>query len=270
MLKITKGRAGIGDSSRSGRPVKVDDHVIAQSLDTIINDAQTGNAAIPSVKELSETLHAPEAKIRSYLKEKGIIQSRQNVWQFLTSKGFTARWIDIVGLYLSPDQQVIIVRTCMDSAGQFMSGGKLVVRNRKQAAEIQNATDQEGYIGLTKALEIFNRFPEKTASMRTENALQFVRAVISGFPSSLSGVEYHLIVCGKQMIESGRTLIPGAYISKTAAPKSLTHRKSPVNPVCLFLPVRSVSTRLRCRRAGLACTGMIRRCSPIVICLCTA
>ena len=208
---LEKGLAGIGDSSRSGRPVKVEDHVIAQSLDAIINDAKTNNAAIPSVKELSETLHAPEAKIRSHLKEKGIIQGRQYAWDFPTSKGFIARWIDLVGLYLSPDQQVIIVRTCMDSS-LITPSGKLAVRSRKLAAVIQTAADQEGFIGLTKALDVFNRFPAKTEATRTENALQFVQTVISGFPSSLSGAEYHLIVCGKQLIESGRTLIPGAYL----------------------------------------------------------
>lgn len=212
---LRKGIISIGDSSRSGRPVEVGTEAIAQALNPIIDNAQKTNSAVPTVRELSKTLHAPEAKIRSFLKEKGIIQGRKSIWDFHTSNGFIAHWIDVVGLYIAPDQQLIIVQTGSDdNRPTYTQNGKLVVHNRELASEVQNIAS-DGEIELSKALEVFCNYANKPNPTRAGNALQYVHSVISGFPAASSNIEYHLISCGKPVIETGRVLIPNTYLHST-------------------------------------------------------
>ena len=137
---LNRGISSLVDHERSGRPVETSMKEVEKSLDKIIQEARENGVVVPSVKELSKTLKAPEAKIRDYLKQKDIIQTRKRTWDFRTSDGFVAHFIDVVGVYISPKQQILIVQTSSDvleSASTYE--GSLTVRNRSLALRIEES-----------------------------------------------------------------------------------------------------------------------------------
>lgn len=209
---LNRGISSLVDHERSGRPVETSMKEVEKSLDKIIQEARENGVVVPSVKELSKTLKAPEAKIRDYLKQKDIIQTRKRTWDFRTSEGFVAHFIDVVGVYISPKQQILIVQTSSDvleSASTYE--GSLTVRNRSLALRIEESADADGGIELAKALEVFNGMPSDQELNHSGNGAVYVQSVIEAFPVT-PGIEYHIFACGDPIIETDRTMIRGAYL----------------------------------------------------------
>ena len=209
---LNKGIYSLGDQERSGRPVETSTEDVEKALDKIIQDARENNIAIPSVKELSQTLKVPEAKVRDYLKQKGIVQARKHTWDFRTSDGLEAHYIDVIGVYLSPGQQILIVQTSSDVLESTSAqGGSLTIRNRSLAHKMEELVDTNGGVELAKALEAFNSMPSDQELNQSGNGLAYVQSVIEAFPVT-PRVEYHIFACGEPIIETDRTMIRGAYL----------------------------------------------------------
>lgn len=209
---LKQGIFSLGDRERSGRPVESPRGDLEKSLEKIIQDAQRNGTAVPSANELSLTLKAPVANVRKYLKQKGIVQARKRTWDFRTSDGLVAHYIDVVGVYLSPKQQVFIVQTSSDALeSQNPQTGSLTVRNRILAHKIEELAGADGGIELAKALEAFESIPSDQELTHQGNGLTYVQSVIEAFPVS-PRMEYHIFACGDPIIENSRTMIQGAYL----------------------------------------------------------
>ena len=212
------GLSSISDQARTGRPVKIQQQEVQHSLEKIIQDSFTGKTPIPSVKDISKQLNAPEATVRDILKSKGIISERKRIWDFRKSNGLIARYIDIVGIYLSPVQQLIIVQTFPDSEGNaipdFNGNGMITVHNHSLACRIQEITDGDGGIELVRSLEAFCFSGDKTIVKKSNGALEYIKSVVTGHTIE-QGTEYHIFAYGDPVITTGRAFIKGTYLHQS-------------------------------------------------------
>ena len=215
---LEHGISSISDQARTGRPLKTPRQEIEKSLDKIIQDAFTNGTPIPSVGSISKQLDAPEATVRDILKSKGIIQERKRTWDFRTSKGLVARYIDVVGIYLSPVQQLIIVQTFPDFAEKVIpdvqGSGIITVHNHSLACSIQKNTDADGGIELAKSLEAFSFPSDKENAKKPIGALAYIQSVVTHLKIE-QGTEYHIFSFGEPVITNERTVIPGTYLHQS-------------------------------------------------------
>ena len=204
------GISSITDQARTGRPVKIPQQEAQYSLEKIIQDSFSSKTPIPSVKDISKQLNVPEATVRDILKSKGIISERKRIWDFRTSNGLIARYIDIVGIYLSPMQQLIIVQTFPDSTENVIpdhkGNGIVTIHNHSLACRIQEDTDSDGGIELAKSLEAFCFSEDKTIAKKSNGALDYVQSVVTSLTNE-QGTEYHIFAYGDPIITTGRMFI---------------------------------------------------------------
>lgn len=209
------GISSITDQARTGRPVKIPQQEAQYSLEKIIQDSFSSKTPIPSVKDISKQLNVPEATVRDILKSKGIISERKRIWDFRTSNGLIARYIDIVGIYLSPMQQLIIVQTFPDSTENVIpdhkGNGIVTIHNHSLACRIQENTDSDGGIELAKSLEAFCFSEDKTIAKKSNGALDYVQSVVTSLTNE-QGTEYHIFAYGDPIITTGRMFIKGTYL----------------------------------------------------------
>ena len=167
------------------------------------------------MKDISKQLNVPEATVRDILKSKGIISERKRIWDFRTLNGLIARYIDIVGIYLSPMQQLIIVQTFPDSTENVIpdhkGNGIVTIHNHSLACRIQENTDSDGGIELAKSLEAFCFSEDKTIAKKSNGALDYVQSVVTSLTNE-QGTEYHIFAYGDPIITTGRMFIKGTYL----------------------------------------------------------
>ena len=204
---LENGIGSIIDKERSGRPTtKLSAEEVEAKVRDVISSSFASGSPIPSVKEIARDLNASERNVRDVLKKSGLIQERKHLWEFPAVDGLGAKAIDLIGIYLSPDQQLILVRAL--KPGVYIESGKSVVATKSStlAGALSASTPDNGAIDLTQALDIFISGSE-TRHVGKSDALAFVKGLYADFHTEDSNDEYHLFSNGKPLVENGRSIL---------------------------------------------------------------
>ena len=105
------GLKGLEDQSRSGRPAKYGPSLRNQVLH-LLSQPPPEAVAFWDGPELAKALAVPVDAIWKVLRNEGIHLQRQRSWCISTDKDFAAKAADIVGLYLDPPINAMVL--CVD------------------------------------------------------------------------------------------------------------------------------------------------------------
>ena len=218
---LANGINSLMDKDRTGRPAtKMPAEEVEIKVRDIISSAYASGTPIPSVKEIARDLNASDKTVRAVLKKKGLIQERRNMWIFPTCDGPEAKAVDLIGIYLSPDQQLVFVRILNPEACISSNESVVTTKSSTLADTLSASISDDGFIELTHALDIFVSGSDTRPTGKSD-ALTFVKALYADFHTDNDPcAEYHLFVSGKPLAENGRSLLTGIHVH--AEPDSKT------------------------------------------------
>jgi transposase len=186
-----KGIAGLGDEPRSGRPRAIDRaHVIAV---TLTPPPDKYGVTHWSSRLLARHLKISDHSVATVWREAGLQPWRAESFRFSTDPELEAKVVDVVGLYLDPPENAVVL--CVDEKSQIQALDRTAPVLPMQPHLIERRSHdyrRHGTTTLFAALEIATG--KVTARCqdrhRHEEFLVFLRQVARAYP----GVELHLVL----------------------------------------------------------------------------
>src|SRR5260370_20361247 len=106
----SRGLDGIKDASRSGRPVKHGQQIVQRVQSRACQ--QPEHLSRWSIRTLAQDLKLPPSTVHQILAASGLQPHRIRTFTFSPDPDFEAKLLDIVGLYLNPPENALVL--CVD------------------------------------------------------------------------------------------------------------------------------------------------------------
>jgi len=190
----TGGVAGLQDRPRSGKPRHYTDEfrnavVAALELPPPLGQASWDGPAV--AKHLEASAHA----VWRVLRKEGICLSRQRSWCVSTDPEFSAKAADIVGLYLNPPENALVLSVDETPSIQALerATGYVETDNGKIVRGLKSTYKRHGTLNLFAALEVATGAirTQTTQKKRRVEFLEFMNQLLSDLPQ---GREIHVIL----------------------------------------------------------------------------
>ena len=189
-----EGPTGLLDRSRSGKPIQYGTDFRKQVMELLEKPPPQGQAHWdgPGVAEqLNTSVHA----VWRVLRKEGICLSRQRSWCVSTDPEFTAKAADIVGLYLNPPENALVISVDEKPSIQALerSTGYVETDNGKIVRGFKSTYKRHGTLNLFAALEVATGaiHTETTEKKRRIEFLEFMDHAVAELPDSK---EIHVIL----------------------------------------------------------------------------
>lgn len=179
-----KGLSGLDDSPKSGRSV-IYDEIFKDRVLKKISDSPPDGYARWDAPLLSEELNCSVDAIWRLLKKEGIHLNRQRSWCISTDKNFAAKAADIVGLYLTPPVNAVVI--CVDEKPSIQAlerkTGYVETRNGKLLRGIQSTYKRNGTVNLFAALEVATGLVNAkiTATKTREDFIAYMDEIVAEY-----------------------------------------------------------------------------------------
>lgn len=149
------GIEGLNDLPRSGTPKLYDDKFIDKLL-LKMKDKPPHGIARWNGALLAKELNVSDDAVWRVLRKKGICLERQRTWCVSTDPEFATKAADIVGLYLNPPTNAIVISVDEKPSIQALSRptGYVCTSNKKIVNGIKSTYKRNGTINLFAALEV--------------------------------------------------------------------------------------------------------------------
>lgn len=195
MRFAANGIAGLSDAPRSGSPERYGEETERRILSMLDQPPPSGYSAW-SGELLAKALGDVSADyVWRVLREHGIQLMRRRSWCISTDPEFAAKAADIVGMYLAPPENAIVL--CVDEKPSIQAleraQGWLGLPNGKAITGFSHEYKRHGTTTLFGALEVATgqvkagHYNKK----RRREFLDFMNEVVSGYPE---GMEIHVIL----------------------------------------------------------------------------
>jgi transposase len=182
-----EGLAGLLDRSRPGKPVKYGADFRKQVLELLEQPPPAGQARWdgPAVADrLKTSIHA----VWRVLRKEGICLSRQRSWCVSTDREFAAKAADIVGLYLNPPENALVISVDEKPSIQALerSTGYVETDNGKIVRGLKSTYKRHGTLNLFAALEVATGaiHTQTTSRKRRVEFLEFMNHILTELPES--------------------------------------------------------------------------------------
>ncbi|MDE2060660.1 MAG: IS630 family transposase [candidate division NC10 bacterium] len=189
-----EGMPGLQDRPRSGKPRRYTEEFRNQVLTTLEMPPPRGQASWdgPAVAiHLNASVHA----VWRVLRKEGICLSRQRSWCVSTDPEFAAKAADIVGLYLNPPEQALVLSVDEKPSIQALerATGYVETDNGTIVRGLKSTYKRHGTLNLFAALEVATGAirTQTTQKKRRVDFLEFMDHLVSGLPA---GKEIHVIL----------------------------------------------------------------------------
>ncbi len=178
-----RGLEGLEDAARPGRPVK-HSREIWQRVQTRVCQ-QPEFYSRWSVRTLAKDLGLPRSTVHEMLVASGLQPHRIRTFTFSPDPNFEAKFLDIVGLYLNPPENALVL--CVDEKTGIQALDRtqpLLPLRAKKPRSWTNEYARHGTQSLLAALEIATgRVLAHVKQRRTSvNFLSFMDDVLAAFP----------------------------------------------------------------------------------------
>jgi len=188
-----EGLQGLLDQPRSGQPRKYTDETERLVLRKLDDPPPTGYAQWNG-SLLAESLGIPGHEVWAVLRKHGISLQRRRSWCISTDPEFACKAADIVGLYLDPPENAVVV--CVDEKPAIQAleraQGWLKLPNGKALTGANHEYRRHGTTTLFAALNVASgevkagHYPRR----RRREFLDFMNEIVSQYPEQ----EIHVIM----------------------------------------------------------------------------
>src|SRR5215470_2764464 len=186
-----QGLDGLRDAPRSGRPLKHSQEIIQRVQTRVCQQPEFYSRW--SVRTLARDLGLPASTVHQMLVASHLQPHRIRTFTFSPDPDFEAKLLDIVGLYLNPPQNALVL--CVDEKTGIQALDRtqpLLPLSAKKPRSWTNEYVRHGTQTLLAALEIASgKVVAHVKQRRTSvNFLRFLRDVVAAFPRR----ELHMIL----------------------------------------------------------------------------
>ena len=186
-----RGLEGLQDAPRSGRPVKHGPEIVQRVQNRACQQPQ--HYSRWSVRTLANDLKLPRSTVHQILVASDLQPHRIRTFTFSPDPDFEAKLLDIVGLYLHPPQNALVL--CVDEKTGIQALDRtqpLLPLSAEKPRSWTNEYVRHGTQTLLAALEMASgQVVAHVKQRRTSvNFLRFLKDVIAAFP----GCELHMIL----------------------------------------------------------------------------
>jgi transposase len=193
---IEHGLEGLTDCARSGRPAKYAQDFKATILAKLEEDPPAGYAEWDGPLLAAETGYSKHA-IWRLSRSQRICLARKRSWCVSTDPSFASKAADVVGLYLAPPKNALVI--CVDEKPNIQAlergSGYAVSSDRKLIRALESACKRNGTLDLFAALEVatgqIHGKPTDPAKKTRKGFLEFMDEILLELPES---GEYHVIM----------------------------------------------------------------------------
>lgn len=189
-----EGVAGLQDRPRPGKPPRYTEEFRQHVLSTLEEPPPKGQAVWDGpalAKRLNTSVHA----VWRVLRKDGICLARQRSWCVSTDPEFTAKAADIVGLYLNPPENALVLSVDEKPSIQALERktGYVETDSGKIVRGFKSTYKRHGTLNLFAALEVATGaiHAQTTAQKRRVEFLEFMDRVVAALPA---GKEIHVIL----------------------------------------------------------------------------
>ena len=193
---LEKGINGLSDAERSGKPVTYGDEwkkAVLKKLD----EKPPNNQARWDGPTLAAELKTSEDAVQRFLQKEGIQLARMRTWCVSTDSEFAAKAADIVGLYINPPENGIVISVDEKPSIQALSRTTGVVKttNGKVVSAIKSTYKRNGTNNLFAALEVATGIVhgQTTQTKKRVDFISFMDDLIKELPSNET-TELHVIL----------------------------------------------------------------------------
>jgi transposase len=186
-----KGLAGLEDEPRSGRPREIDRAKVIAT--TLAPPPAKYGVTHWSSRLLARHLRIGDYSVATIWREAGIQPWRAESFRFSTDPELEAKVVDVVGLYLDPPENAVVL--CVDEKSQIQALDRTAPVLPMQPHLIEKRSHDYVRHGTTTLFAALNIATGKVTSRcqgrhRHEEFLVFLRQVARAYP----GVELHLVM----------------------------------------------------------------------------
>lgn len=190
------GIPGLQDRSRRGRSATYGIEFRNAILDKFKDPPPNGLSHWDG-PTLAESLNVSVDAVWRLLRKEGIQLARQRSWCVSTDPEFAEKAADIVGLYLEPPKNAIVISVDEKPSIQALSRktGYVVTGNRKIIRGIKSTYKRNGTINLFAALEVATGqiYGKTTKYKKRVDFEEFLNDLLREMPEK-SDVQYHIIM----------------------------------------------------------------------------
>ncbi len=189
-----EGIKGLYDIQRTGKPKKYGNDFRNKLLKTLEKKPPKGQSNWDG-KSLSKELNASDDTIWRALKKEGIQLQRTRSWCVSTDKEFTTKSADIIGLYLNPPENALVL--CIDEKPSIQAiertKGFVETSSGKIVQGLKSTYKRNGVLNLFAALDVATgHIKSKTTKQKTRVDFQeFLNHVIKDISEDK---EIHIIL----------------------------------------------------------------------------
>lgn len=190
------GITGLKDAPRPGKPVEYGDEFRKRVFDKLAEKPPNGLAKWDGAV-LAQELNVSADAVWRLLRKEGIQLSRQRTWCVSADPDFTAKAAEIVGLYLDPPENAVVI--CVDEKPSMQAlsrtTGYVKTRNKKVVSAIKSTYRRNGTQNLFAALEVATGtiHGKTTKYKKRVDFIGFMDDLLSELPQD-DGKEYHVIL----------------------------------------------------------------------------
>ena len=191
---VEYGLKGLQDNPRSGRPAKYDAAFRDKVLKLVSKPPPKGLASWDGPTLASE-LNVPVDAVWKVLRKEGINLQRQRSWCISTDKDFAPKAADIVGLYLNPPLNAVVL--CVDEKPSMQAlerkTGYIKTDSGKIVRAYRSTYKRHGTLNLFGALAVSTgKVKGKvTETKKREDFLVFMDELVADYPKDQ---EIHVIL----------------------------------------------------------------------------
>lgn len=191
---IAAGVAGLRDRPRSGKPRRYDAAFRERVLKLLETPPPAGQACWDG-RAVARRLGGSDDAVWRVLRREGICLSRQRSWCVSTDPQFAAKAADIVGLYLNPPQNALVVSVDEKPSIQALerAHGYVCTDSGKIVRGFKSTYKRNGTLNLFAALVIATGaiHAKTTARKRRVEFLEFLDGLLADLPGER---EIHVIL----------------------------------------------------------------------------
>jgi transposase len=192
----THGINGLYDAARSGKPVTYGDEWKAVVLKKL-EEEPPNHLSRWDGPTLAAVLGTSKDAVQRFLQKEGIQLARMRTWCISTDSEFSAKAADIVGLYLSPPENAIVLSIDEKPSIQALSRRTGYVRTSSGniVRAVKSTYKRNGTQNLFAALEVATGVihGKTTKTKKRVDFLSFMDDLLKGLPSG-EDIHYHVIL----------------------------------------------------------------------------
>lgn len=192
---IEKGLAGLRDLPRPGKAPKYDVKKTRDDILALLGTKPPKGQATWDGPAVAKALDISDDKVWRVLRKEGICLQRQRSWCVSTDKEFSAKAADVVGLYLNPPENALVISVDEKPSIQALerATGYVETDSGKIVRGLKSTYKRHGTVNLFAALEVATGAVrgKLTSQKRRVEFLEFMDGIVADLPK---GREIHVIL----------------------------------------------------------------------------